>query len=148
MNCHVNGTEINFGELIYADLGYGDAHGKTLQPYILTMSAQEFLRIFTAPFDDFVSSCREVDARFSDIDIPELQDMDYPTLELIFSPNASLLARLLKDYLYFDLLAALTEQNKRSDWTFAINQIDHVEINQAGVQLIGAGYFLAAPHTV
>ncbi|GLQ92778.1 hypothetical protein [Dyella acidisoli] len=142
MRCDVDNEQFDPGHLIYRDQGYGADPERPLSQFSLVVTDDELLSTFLEPFSVFMSQCKEDDESFSESDIPELKTLGYPSLEGMLSSHRRLLAGLLKDFLYFQLLDALIGKNPRSGWRFAINEIAEVSDEEMGYLLQGKGYFI------
>lgn len=140
MRCHVNNAQFDVRHLTYRDQGYGTNPGRPLSPYSLLVTDDELLSAFSAPFRSFIAQCKEDDEVFPESEIPELKLLSYPPLEVLVSSHRQLLAGLLKDFLYFQILDALLGKNSRADWSFAINEIGEVSAEADGYLLQGMGY--------
>lgn len=142
MKCDIDNIQFNPHRLIYRDQGFGTDPGVTLSPYSLAVTNEELLSAFAGPFDAFISQCRKDDESFSDSDMPDIRLLGYPSLEEMLAGHRSLLAGLIKDYLYFHILDAFFGRNLRSDWLFSINEISEVSVSNEGYILHGKGYFI------
>lgn len=142
MKCTVGNAPLDPLELIYRDLGHGTDPGKPLSEYTLSVEDEVLVKVFSKPFDAFVSTCREDDKVTAESDIPELMHLGYPSLAEMLGRHRASLAGLIKDYLYFQLLDALLGSNQRSAWRFSINEIAEVSDEGAGYLLRGRGYYI------
>jgi hypothetical protein len=140
MKCIVDGSSFEAAQVIYRDQGYGSDPSVPLLKYVLTFDDDELLRTFGRSFQEFVAQCKQDDQSSSDSDVPELKELGYPTLSQMLAAHREMLARLLKDYLYFQLLDVLLSGNQRSAWRFAINEIIEVLDEGGGYALCGLGY--------
>ncbi len=138
----IDSEQLHSKHLIYRDLGYGTNPGVPVSDYSFRITNSELLNTLNNSFEAFISQCKADDMSFSDSDIPELKNLDYPSLENMLTSNRELLGRLLKDFMYFDILDALFGTNLRPDWRFAINDITDISDEQEGYLLRGKGYFL------
>lgn len=140
MKCIVDGSSFDAAQIIYRDQGYGSAPGVPLLKYALSFDDEELLRSFGRSFEEFVAQCKLDDQSSSYSDVPELKELGYPSLSQMLAAHREVLAGLLKDYLYFQLLDALLSGNQRSTWRFAINEITEVLDECGGYELCGHGY--------
>lgn len=142
MDCIVAGKFFDVRQVIYRDQGYGINPNKPVFNIEIFISIQEFLDLFSNIFNNFINQCIQDDTSASEADIPELQRLGYPSLAEIFSSHPTILADLIKDYLYFDILHSLLSKNNRSDWLFAVNEIKSVHLTDSRCVLRGLGYYL------
>lgn len=142
MDCIVAGNFFDVRQVIYRDQGYGTNPNKPVFNIEIFISIQEFLDLFSNTFNNFINQCIQDDTSAPEADIPELQRLGYPNLTEIFSSHPTILADLIKDYLYFEILHSLLSKNNRSDWLFAVNEIKSVHLTDSRCVLRGLGYYL------
>lgn len=140
MECYVNNSKFDHNCLIYRDQGFGTDPGILTWSYKLFISDSELAAMLNESFSSFVAQCEEDDKNSDIIDIPEIQQLKYPSLATMITQHKSTLAKLLKDFLYFHLLDAITKNNLRDNWRFSINDIAKVELVDDGFLIEGTGY--------
>lgn len=140
MKCYVETLNLDHKCLIYRDQGFGTNPGKPLRPFSLEITNDELINLFTDAFAAFVTQCKKDDKDFGEIDIPELHQLNYPSLQDMVSNHQSVLAHILKEFLYFQLLDSITKNNPREYWRFAINEITDVRWDKQNFFIDGKGY--------
>lgn len=142
MKCCIGGEEVEIGHLIYRDLGYGSRVDKETLTFQILINDEELLARLSDSYAGFSVDCKWDDQTLIEPDISELKDLGYPSLDKLLAEHRLLLATLMKDYLYFHVLDALTGHNPRSDWRFTINLIEQVVPGNGSFCLVGHGYMI------
>lgn len=143
MDCYVNNCPYDIKQVIYRDLGYGtDPYPLKLVDIKIILSRSELLSRFSEVFLTFIQQCKKDDAFLGAPDIPELKDMNYPSLLEMIEKCPELLTKLMVDYLYFDILEVFFSSNCRNEWQFAINELISIKLIENEFIFSGKGYFL------
>lgn len=156
MCCEVGGRPLDLVRLGCREMGYGHSSQLPLLPFCLRLPVSELAGLIGAPYDDFLQTCREDDALFAESDLPALRDAGYPGVQAMVEHHRPLLAQLLVDYLYRDLLdaivlrsgATLARPRRSGDPRgadgrafFTVNALQAAAFADDEVVLQGQGYF-------
>ncbi|OLF56436.1 hypothetical protein [Pseudomonas chlororaphis] len=119
----------------YRSLGFGEDTGLETSPYELTISFSELPEAFIKSSDSFIEQCKTDDIQQGFADIDELEKLNYPPFKNLIKSNPKLVAALIKDYLYFDLLDSLFPENK--NLKLVINNIERIYTTESGIIVSG-----------
>lgn len=142
MKCLVDGLPIAIERITYRDLGYGTDPGREVFPFKIVVTKDELIDVFGESFDEFVSECVEDDKILDEPDIPKLKEIGYPSLDIMMSLHSEMLAKLIPQYLYFNVLDCLLKESVGKDWWFAINKLVSVGVDGDIWRFEGVGYRL------
>lgn len=87
----------------YRSLGFGEPLSVPATPYELRINHSDLPPGFLDVADTFNAECRTDDLAQGFIDIPQLAELDYPSFRALLQDHPDLAARLIQDYLYFEL---------------------------------------------
>ncbi|WP_265533887.1 hypothetical protein [Pseudomonas saponiphila] len=87
----------------YRSLGFGEALSIPASPYELRINHSDLPPSFLDVADTFNTECRTDDLAQGSVDIPELAELGYPSFRALLQEHPDLAARLIQDYLYFEL---------------------------------------------
>ena len=156
IRCEVDGQPFDPRWLGCRDMGYGQRSELPLRPFRLRLPSSILESLVGEACDEFVQTCREDDALLDECDLPALRDAGYPSLAAMLARHQPLLAELLVDYLYRDLLdaialrcgAQLYRPRRSGDPRgadgrryFTVNALRKVHFAEAEIVLEGQGYF-------
>ena len=139
----VNGKPQQWSSLTYRGLGFGQPlpDGCPALPYELQLTAEELRERFSQPFDEFVRENREDDEATGCSDaIPSLVRYGYPTYDEFVQRDKVAFADLLRDLLPLEMLAAFFPTDNPSEWRFAINTVEVIQIEGGLVTIAGSAY--------
>lgn len=154
--CEVDGRPFDLAWLGCREMGYGQRSELPLLPFRLRLPQAALPGLIDEPCSQFVQTCREDDALFGESDVPALMQAGYPDAGAMLRQHRPLLAQLLVDYLYRDLLEAIARRSgarlyrprragdpRGADGRpyFTINALQSVSFDGGEVVLEGQGYF-------
>ncbi|AZC26888.1 MULTISPECIES: hypothetical protein [Pseudomonas] len=119
----------------YRSLGFGEALAIAATPYELRISHSELPPDFLDHADSFTAQCQSDDLAQGFIDIPELEAIDYPGFRTLLTSHPDLAARLIRDYLYFDLFYSLFPNSVGLD--VVINDITDLYLQEDSIIVTG-----------
>ncbi|WP_141213334.1 hypothetical protein [Janthinobacterium sp. PC23-8] len=151
IGCDVAGRRLDLRYLGCRELGYGHHSALPLHPFALRLPASMLDSLVGAECDAFVQTCRDDDALLGECDLPALRDAGYPNLAAMLRRHRPLLAELLVDYLYRELLEEIARRcgaepyrprrNADGRAYFTVNALQAVRYVDDEVLLEGQGYF-------
>ncbi|WP_350402796.1 hypothetical protein ABCR88_17090 [Pseudomonas sp. W17] len=127
----------------YRNLGFGEALTIPVTPYELRIHHGDLPQRFLDGADTFAAECKTDDIDQGFVDIPELAALGYPSFRTLLKDHPDLAARLVQDYLYFELLFSLFPHS--SGLNVVINSITRVCSTEGVMLLTGDTY--AARHS-
>ncbi|MDK1399111.1 MULTISPECIES: hypothetical protein [Pseudomonas] len=127
----------------YRSLGFGEALTIPATPYELRIHHGDLPQRFLDCADTFAAECKTDDIDQGFVDIPELAELGYPSFRTLLKDHPDLAARLVQDYLYFELLFSLFPHS--SGLKVVINSITRVCSKEGVILLTGQTY--AARHS-
>ncbi|OBV38464.1 hypothetical protein [Janthinobacterium psychrotolerans] len=154
--CEVAGRGLDLRYLGCRELGYGHHSALPLHPFVLRLPADMLDSLVGAECDAFVRTCRDDDALLGECDLPALREAGYPDLAAMLQRHRPLLAELLVDYLYRELLEEIARRcgaepyrprrsgdprNADGRAYFTVNALQTVRYVDDEVLLEGQGYF-------
>lgn len=156
IRCEVDGQPFDPRWLGCRDMGYGQRSELPLRPFRLRLPAGMLESLVGEACDAFVQTCREDDAVLDESDLPALRDAGYPSLATMLARHQPLLAELLVDHLYRDLLDAIAVRSGAELYRprrggdprgadgrrhFTVNALRKVHVAEGEIVLEGQGYF-------
>lgn len=156
IHCEVDGRPFDLACLGCREMGYGRRSELPVYRFCLRLPESELVALIDVPCNDFLQTCREDDALFGESDVPALMQAGYPDVRTMLHQHRPLLAELLRDHLYRDLLDAIlarsgarTARPRRigdphgADGRpyFTINALQKVAFADGELVLEGEGYF-------
>ena len=108
------GTEINPNTVTYRSLGFGEKSILETKKYEMTINNDEFPKQLINHANSFIAECIIDDSEQGYADIPELEKINYPNFNEILNNHHNFAARLIKDYLYFELFSFYSQTRKNS----------------------------------
>lgn len=117
----------------YRSLGFGEALTIPATLYELRIHHSDLPQCFLDCADTFAAECKTDDIDQGFVDIPELAQLGYPSFRALLQGHPDLAARLVQDYLYFELLFSLFPHS--SGLNVVINSITRV-CSKDGVMLL------------
>ena len=156
ISCEVDGQPFDLRRFGCRDMGYGQRSALPLLPFRLCLPASMLAGLIGEAYDDFLQTCREDDALLDESDLPALRDAGYPGLAAMLARHQPLLAELLVDYLYRDLLDAIAAhsgaqayrprrsgdpRNADARRHFTVNALKKAQFASDEIVLEGQGYF-------
>jgi hypothetical protein len=127
----------------YRSLGFGEAPTTPATPYELCINHSDLPHSFLECADTFTAECKTDDQAQGFIDIPELAALNYPSFRELLKDHPDLAARLVQDYLYFELFFSLFPN--ASDLKVVINSIARVDSKEGVIRLTGETYAARKP---
>lgn len=122
----------------YRSLGFGEALTIPATPYELRIHHRDLPQCFLDCADTFAAECKTDDIDQGFVDIPELAQLGYPSFKALLQGHPDLAARLVQDYLYFELLFSLFPHS--SGLNVVINSITRVCSKDGVLLLTGETY--------
>ncbi|MDP9514435.1 hypothetical protein [Pseudomonas protegens] len=122
----------------YRSLGFGEALTIPATPYELRIHHSDLPQRFLECADTFAAECKTDDIDQGFVDIPELAELGYPSFRTLLKDHPDLAARLVQDYLYFELLFSLFPHS--SGLNVVINSITRVSSKEGVLLLTGETY--------
>ncbi|MDD1017884.1 hypothetical protein M5G24_02550 [Pseudomonas sp. TNT2022 ID1048] len=122
----------------YRSLGFGEALTIPATPYELRIHHSDLPQCFLDCADTFAAECKTDDIDQGFVDIPELAQLGYPSFRALLQDHPDLAARLVQDYLYFELLFSLFPHS--SGLNVVINSITRVSSKEGVLLLTGETY--------
>lgn len=119
----------------YRSLGFGEALSIPASPYELRINHSDLPPSFLDVADTFNAECRTDDLAQGSVDIPELAELGYPSFRALLQEHPDLAARLIEDYLYFELFFFLLPNS--SALKVVINSITSVHSRENVIILTG-----------
>jgi len=156
ITCEVAGQPFDLRRFGCRDMGYGQRSALPLLPFRLSFPSSMLAGLVGEACDDFLQTCRQDDALLEESDLPALRDAGYPGIAAMLERHRPLLAELLLDYLYRDLLdavaarcgARLYRPRRSGDPLdadgrrhFTVNALEKVQFADGEIVLEGQGYF-------
>lgn len=122
----------------YRSLGFGEALTIPATLYELRIHHSDLPQCFLDCADTFAAECKTDDIDQGFVDIPELAELGYPSFRTLLKDHPDLAARLVQDYLYFELLFSLFPHS--SGLNVVINSITRVSSKEGVMLLTGETY--------
>lgn len=122
----------------YRSLGFGEALTIPATLYELRIHHSDLPQCFLDCADTFAAECKTDDIDQGFVDIPELAQLGYPSFRALLQGHPDLAARLVQDYLYFELLFSLFPHS--SGLNVVINSITRVSSKEGVLLLTGETY--------
>lgn len=136
----IENQQIDTALATYRELGFGEKLKIKKSTYKLELPTAEIPEKFYDAANCFISQCKEDDSHLQAPETPELSLLGYPSAQMLTTENPEVLASIIEDYLYFDVLDSLLA-NKNNHSKFVINSISSVKINNNKLTIIGEGFF-------
>lgn len=136
----IDNQQIDTALATYRELGFGENLNIKKSNYKLELPTTEIPEKFYDAANCFIDQCKEDDSHLQTSETPELSFLGYPRAQTLTTESPEILASIIEDYLYFDVLDSLLA-NKNNDSKFVINSISSVEINNNKLTIIGEGFF-------
>ncbi len=142
MNLYINDKPYDISKVTYRQLGFGEKIvDRNIYLFKLTIEFIRFKDFIQNIFDSFVKETREDDDITDSSDaIEELVQYDYPSFEKLERIDRNMLCRIVKKYLFFELLEACFDRNDPDNCLIAINSINSIENSNNKIILIGEAY--------
>ncbi len=139
MKLFINNQPFDISKLTYRDLGYGEAvQDLPVAAFRWMLSVAELRVLITSAFDNFVLESRKDDERTGGSEaIPELVRHNYPSFEELYVRDRNALAKVIRKYLFFELLSAWLDGNSLEGVTMVINNIESIDFGDEEVRVTG-----------
>ncbi|MEW4564761.1 hypothetical protein AB1K70_19630 [Bremerella sp. JC770] len=127
MKILINGKDVDRKKVTYLELGFGQEMSEEEYTCIVQLSDPEFRAAILEEFNEFVSDCEEDDkVTEGSAAVPEIVHNDFPSFEELLASDKDALCRVVRKYLFFELLEGMLGRSPSPDFTFAVSSLDDI----------------------